>query len=101
MVSSCDDVHDRLFLFDVSSKPFEDRRRHPRKKNGAPDLQNDRIPLTLNEVRRLIGDIVWAGQKMLEAFLYWSDWRRRHQQQARRCHYRTRTQRALAYVPSG
>ncbi|CAI7980985.1 hypothetical protein FRAHR75_940021 [Frankia sp. Hr75.2] len=47
------------------------------------------IGLTLPEIRRLIAtllhrlhpaDFVWA----------WSDWRRRRQHQARRCHYKRR-----------
>jgi hypothetical protein len=48
------------------------------------------IPLTAAETRRLftLHTTVTRPKAYHE---YWSDWRRRHQARARRCHYRRRT----------
>jgi hypothetical protein len=42
-------------------------------------------------VRRLLWRLMWARAPDLEQVLAWSRWRRRHQQRARRCHWRRRT----------
>ena len=48
------------------------------------------IPLTVPEVRRLLTRLVWTANHPAELVLSWSLWRRHHQAQARRCHYRRR-----------
>jgi hypothetical protein len=48
------------------------------------------LPLTVPEVRKLLWHLVWRTAPEPEAILAWSQWRRRHQQRAKRCHYRTR-----------
>ncbi len=53
-------------------------------------LAADLIPLTVPEVRRLLWRLVWPLPPPPEFVLAWSRWRRRHQAQARRCHYQRR-----------
>jgi hypothetical protein len=48
------------------------------------------IPLTVPEVRRLLCRLVWITIPPPEHSLAWSDWRRRHQAIARRCHWQRR-----------
>jgi hypothetical protein len=50
------------------------------------------IPLTANEIRRLLAHLVLAPIHRPNRRLSWSRWRRRRQYQARRCHYRRRGQ---------
>ena len=57
------------------------------------DLAADLLPLTLPEVRRLLRALVGAQPPRPSAALHWSTWRRRHQQRARRAHWRARTTR--------
>ena len=58
---------------------------------GALDLQADLLPLTVPEVRRLLWHLVWARPPDPEAACAWSRWRRRHQQRARKSHWKRRT----------
>jgi hypothetical protein len=51
------------------------------------------LPLTVPEVRRLLWHLVWEQPPSVEAVEHWSVWRRRHQQRACECHWRTRTRR--------
>jgi hypothetical protein len=60
------------------------------KKDGM-DLQADLLPLTVPEVRRLLWHLVWARPPDHDAVRAWSHWRRRHQQRARRSHWKRRT----------
>ena len=55
------------------------------------DLAADLLPLSVPELRRLLWRLVWAHLPQPEEVLAWSRWRRRHQQRARRCHWRKRT----------
>ncbi len=48
------------------------------------------IPLTLNEIRRLLTRLLTRPAQDLTHLLRWSLWRRRHQATARDCHYRRR-----------
>ncbi|MER6000847.1 IS701 family transposase [Nonomuraea angiospora] len=57
-----------------------------------PDTDTDRIPLTLPEIRRLLGGLVLTRHRSIMHVLRWSDWRRRHQATARRCHYQRRSE---------
>lgn len=50
------------------------------------------IPLTLNEIRRLLIQLLTRPAPDLSHLLRWSLWRRRHQAVARDCHYRRREQ---------
>lgn len=50
------------------------------------------IPLTLNEIRRLLTRLLTQPAHALTHLLQWSLWRRRHQHRARACHYRSREQ---------
>ncbi len=58
---------------------------------GAVDLTADLLPLTVPEVRRLLWQLVWARPPDREAARAWSRWRRRHQQRARKSHWKRRT----------
>jgi hypothetical protein len=42
-------------------------------------------------VRRLVWRLAWARPPDPDRVVAWSRWRRRHQQRARRCHWRRRT----------
>jgi SRSO17 transposase len=55
------------------------------------DLAAELLPLTVPEVRRLLWRLVWDRAPEPAAVLRWSDWRRRHQQRARRSHWHRRT----------
>jgi hypothetical protein len=46
--------------------------------------------LTVPEVRRLLWRLCWAEPPDARAVVAWSRWRRRHEQRAKQCHYRTR-----------
>jgi hypothetical protein len=50
------------------------------------------IPITVNELRRLFDALVLGKTATLEHILKWSNWRRKHQATARRCHYRRRSE---------
>lgn len=52
---------------------------------------NDRIPLTLPEIRRPLAALVLIRHRSLTDVLHWSHWRRRHQATARHCHYQRRS----------
>jgi hypothetical protein len=54
-------------------------------------LRLDLLPHTVPELRRLLWRLVWAHPPDPERVLAWSVWRRRHQQRARRCHWKRRT----------
>ena len=53
-------------------------------------LEHNLLPLTVSEIRRLIGRLIWTVARSMEFILAWSVWRRRHQARAKRCHYRRR-----------
>src|SRR4051794_9368560 len=57
----------------------------------APARQPALIPLTRNEIRRLLTTAMTA-LRPLEHRLHWSQWRRRHQAVARASHYQRRTE---------
>jgi hypothetical protein len=48
------------------------------------------IPLTCNEIARLINRLIVEPIRSLTHILRWSHWRRRHQHRARTSHYRRR-----------
>jgi SRSO17 transposase len=60
---------------------------------AAQSPADDRqIPLTVPEIRRLLAAIVLSPTRAIEEILRWSQWRRRHQAIAQRCHYQRRSQ---------
>jgi hypothetical protein len=48
------------------------------------------IPLSANEIRRLLAALALSPLTCIDQILHWSDWRRERQHQARTCHYRRR-----------
>jgi SRSO17 transposase len=50
------------------------------------------IPITVNELRRLFDALVLGKTATVEHILKWSNWRRKHQATARRCHYKRRSE---------
>ncbi|MEY9988297.1 hypothetical protein ABIE67_000329 [Streptomyces sp. V4I8] len=70
-------------------------RRHGRRggKGGRRIGSGDLAPLTVAEIRRLLatGRPTLTRLRRTRHALNWSRWRRRHQANARRCHYRRRT----------
>jgi hypothetical protein len=56
------------------------------------DLAADLLPLTVPEIRRLLFQLVIRKPVDPSAVIAWSLWRRRHQQRARRSHWKRRTQ---------
>ena len=57
---------------------------------NRPARSSDPIDLTIPELRHLIGALFKRPSASVTTLLAWSNWRRRHQAQARRCHYRRR-----------
>jgi hypothetical protein len=51
--------------------------------------------LTVPEVQRLVLSLALPHVVMPERALAWSYWRRRHQERAKACHYRSRALRKL------
>ena len=62
------------------------------RKGGHYGPDEELIPLTVPEVRRLLTRLVWTETQPPDFILYWSRWRRRHQARARRCHYQPQTE---------
>ena len=60
-----------------------------RARDPAPD---GLIPLTCNEIARLINRLVLDPARHLVNALTWTHWRRRHQHRAQASHYRTRSE---------
>jgi SRSO17 transposase len=58
-------------------------------RNGPPDSAG-LIPLTCNEIARLINRLTTTPARSLASILRWSLWRRQHQFRARQCHYQRR-----------
>lgn len=61
------------------------------RKGGNTDREDELIPLTVNEIRRLLAPhILPSTPDTPRRRARWSRWRRRHQARARRSHYRRR-----------
>ena len=60
------------------------------RKGGYYGPDEELIPLTVPEVRRLPTRLVWTENQPPDFILYWLWWRRRHQARARQCHYKRR-----------
>ena len=59
-----------------------------REKKNLDDLNADKVPLTIQEIRTLLARIVLTIDRSINFVLAWSNWRRWHQAIARRCHVR-------------
>ncbi|MEV6156889.1 transposase [Nonomuraea sp. NPDC052129] len=59
---------------------------------AQPRCDEDHIALTMPEIRRLLAILILARPRTTDQVLHWSQWRRRHQATARRCHYQRRSQ---------
>ncbi|MET7330745.1 hypothetical protein [Nonomuraea sp. NPDC005650] len=57
---------------------------------AQPPSHQDRTPLTLPEIRRLLAALMLTQHRSITDVLRWSHWRRRRQATARRCHYQRR-----------
>lgn len=53
-------------------------------------VEEELIPLTVPEVRRLLCRLVWGLLPAPRFVLHWSVWRRKHQAIAQRCHWQRR-----------
>jgi len=56
------------------------------------DLVSELVPLSIPELRHLLGKLVWPVIQDVAKILAWSFWRRQHQQRARRSHWKRHTQ---------
>ena len=59
---------------------------------GDVNLQDDLLPLTVPEIRTLLASLVGLPTPGPADVIAWSLWRRRHQQRARRSHWKRHTQ---------
>ncbi|MEV4582906.1 universal stress protein [Nonomuraea jabiensis] len=57
-----------------------------------PVCDEEHIPLIVPEIRRLLAVPILIRYPTIRQILYWSQWRRRHQVTARRCHHQCRSQ---------
>jgi hypothetical protein len=78
------------------------KRPHPRPEEPAPPdtrpvTRRTLIPLTLAEIRRLLA-LAHRGEHAITHGLHWSTWRRSHQNQARRAHFRKRLHRQTLMI---
>lgn len=62
---------------------------------SVAEAAEELLPLTVPEVRRLLRGLVWRSAPPEGRMLHWSQWRRRHQARAKRCHYRRRLARGF------
>lgn len=58
----------------------------PAEKKNRDDLAADKVPLTIQEIRRLLAQLVLVVKRSIKFIFGWSNWRRWHQAIARRCH---------------
>ena len=60
------------------------------RKGGPFGPDEELIPVTVPEVRRLLTRLVWRENQPPDFVLYWLWWRRRHQARAQQYHYKRR-----------
>ena len=70
--------------------PTRPRPRLDQRKGGTTASGERLIPLSANEIRRLLAKLALTPVACIEQVLHWSRWRRKRQFQARACHYRRR-----------
>ncbi|MFG3060956.1 IS701 family transposase, partial [Streptomyces sp. NPDC048231] len=59
-------------------------------KGGESDDESELIPLSVPEIRRLMGHLGTTRHHINEHYLHWSRFRRRSQARARHSHYKHR-----------
>jgi SRSO17 transposase len=59
---------------------------------AQPRCDQQHIALTVPEIRRLLAVLILTRHRTTRQVLHWSQWRRRHQATAQRCHYQRRSQ---------
>ena len=57
-----------------------------------PPTDQELVPLSVNEIRRLLAKLVINAVHTINHWLDWSTWRRRHQARAKTSHYKRRGQ---------
>jgi len=65
-----------------------------------PPEQQKLVPLSINEIRRLLAKLIINTAHTIDHWLDWSTWRRRHQARAKTSHYRRRGQLEHRPVPT-
>lgn len=63
---------------------------HERAHHPPVDDHQRLVPLSINEIRRLLAKLVINTVHTVDHWLGWSNWRRRHQARAKTSHYRRR-----------
>ena len=53
-------------------------------KRGCYDSDEELIPMTVPEVRRLLTRLIWTENQLPDLILHWSWWRRLHQARAQK-----------------
>jgi hypothetical protein len=61
-----------------------------RQRAQHPPAAQELVPLSINEIRRLLAKLVINAVHTIDHWLGWSTWRRRHQARAKTSHYRRR-----------
>jgi hypothetical protein len=61
-----------------------------RERANHPPNDQELIPLSVNEIRRLLAKLVINAVHTIDHWLHWSRWRRRHQARAKTSHYKRR-----------
>ena len=69
-----------------------------RQRGGEQEWDEALLPLTVPEVRRLLYWLTWHPRPTANSVLAWSQWRRRRQARAQRCHCKRRLQRLNQYL---
>jgi hypothetical protein len=72
--------------------PRPELKKHKTAENVDPETAVALIPLTVQEVRKLLWQWLWRRPPKIIQIIGWSLWRRRHQAVAKACHYRRRQQ---------
>ena len=63
------------------------------KKKNHDDLALDKVPLSIHEIRVLLGHLVLVLARSIDYVMGWSNWRRWHQAIARGCHIKRKNAR--------
>lgn len=73
---------------------------HERAHPPPDDTRKPLVPLSINEVRRLLAKLAINTIHTADHWLDWSTWRRRHQARAKTSHYKRRDQLRHRSVPT-
>jgi SRSO17 transposase len=87
--------HGRALIDRALYLPVEWATEDERRLSGGQEsvnLQDDLLPRTVPEIRQLLASLAGLPPPDRATVITWLLWRRRHQQCARRCHWKRRTQ---------